>query len=207
MQNYLFCDLIFFSIDGHQLGVLCVLVSIGAPYTVYHHLQTHNEHQRPQFLSVSFPGANSPLRVCFSSGLNNLTVVTQTRVQHKCLAQTKNRIGFYDAEPTEKDQKNPPTVAVPLLHPGRCRESIWWKTSGRSRRIMPTPFMTIFMKLVKWQVRQVCWVFFISIISLLLYSPSKECVVKPVVQWNVNHLTEVMLLSNWPTKTVCTGIG
>lgn len=43
--TYLFCDLVFFSIDGHQLGVLRVLVSVGAPHTVYHHLPAHNATQ------------------------------------------------------------------------------------------------------------------------------------------------------------------
>lgn len=44
-SNYLFYNLIFFSIDSHQLCVLRVLITAGTPHTIYHHLQTHNATQ------------------------------------------------------------------------------------------------------------------------------------------------------------------
>lgn len=62
--NYLFCNLTFFRIDGHQLCVLCVLISVGTPHTIYHHLQKHNAKQasaHTHFFSVSFHNAKKQI--------------------------------------------------------------------------------------------------------------------------------------------------
>lgn len=44
---YLFCSWILFIVDGHQLRVLSVLVSIGPAHAVYHHLNTQADSVSP----------------------------------------------------------------------------------------------------------------------------------------------------------------
>lgn len=43
LLSYLFASLIIFSVDGHQLCVLSVLVTTGAADSIYHHLSKYKE--------------------------------------------------------------------------------------------------------------------------------------------------------------------
>lgn len=43
LLSYLFASLIIFSVDGHQLCVLSVLVTTGAADSIYHHLNKYKE--------------------------------------------------------------------------------------------------------------------------------------------------------------------
>lgn len=49
LLSYLFASLIIFSVDGHQLCVLSVLVTTGAADSIYHHLNKYKRVSRQHF--------------------------------------------------------------------------------------------------------------------------------------------------------------
>lgn len=99
LPSYLFASLIIFSVDGHQLCVLSVLVTTGAADSIYHHLNKYKEFhvnillfqfaracrkkQKSQFLKSRFGAMLIPF--AFNVGFVSVPTCKLKQCQYLCV--------------------------------------------------------------------------------------------------------------------------
>lgn len=99
LLSYLFASLIIFSVDGHQLCVLSVLVTTGAADSIYHHLNKYKEFhvnillsqfaracrkkQKSQFLKSRFGAMLIPF--AFNVGFVSVPTCKLKQCQYLCV--------------------------------------------------------------------------------------------------------------------------